>query len=456
MSRLAPSASDSPGLAHRVRDAVSASGHKLVVIIDEVTGSQAVGDVPVLAERSAAAIATELVSNRSATVLLTHSREMEEAAAAETLMHLGGDVIAAARATRSTLTLLHRLDPNLAGHVVAETQALADRMGGFDGVVFVPAYFEAGYFTIDAIQWVRAADRLIPLAASPQSKDPRFPVRESDFRRWLEARSGGTVPPGSVEAIMLPEVRAGRDRLARRLGQLRDERYVVVDAATMDDLYHLVLACVEAERRGARLLYRAGPSFTRAFTTHEGPSTLRVAEVFGAARASSPGIMLLGPLTTRNAPLREALRGHPSVLDLVIEPMADAPVQGPLLPPHHFRHLADQLGHALHAGLTPMLSFSARAESAAKPLDPATSARTLTELVRSLSVMPSWILVESGSVANAVTRHGLEVRRAEILGQLGPGLTAWRLDAESQMAGGILVVATPDVADPRIIARLIP
>jgi uncharacterized protein YgbK (DUF1537 family) len=207
------------------------------------------------------------------------------------------------------------------------------------------------------------------------------------------------------------------------------------------------------------LLYRAGPSFVRACTSREEVTALRATELFGAVRAPGPGLVMLGPPTRWNNELRNVLRLHPAVLDLVIEPALDSSNQGHLLRSHHFRHLSGQVGHALDADLTPLLSFSS-------PVGLASAdeivqfrqacARTMSDIFLALAVPPRWLMVESGAVASAVTRHALGVRRAEVLGQVGPGITAWRLDAPSRIPGGVLTVVTPEIADHRTVANLLP
>ena len=459
-NRPIPSPSDTPARRQRVRHALELSRRKIILIVDEVTGSQAIGKVPMVVDISAAAIATELWLNPTATALLAATRDVPAADAAASMQRLVADAIAAGHATRSEVMLFYRIDPFLAGHAFVETQAISRRFGGFDGVLWVPAFFDGDVYTLDSIQWVRAGDRLVPLTDRDPDTDPRFPVRESDLRRWLEARSDGALPPGSVEAIRLAEVRTGRDTLLRRLRGVRDGRHVIVDAATMDDLYDLFLTCLLAEREGARFLYVAGPSFSRACTSQADVPQLRGPELFGPKRPVGPGIVMLGPPTRANGALRNVIRRHPAVLDLVLEPTIDVSnyKHGQLLRPQHFRHVSGQVGQALEAELTPLLSFSPLTGS---PTDDEivafrqACARAMTDIFLALAVPPQWLLVESGTVASAVTRQGLGVRRAEVLGQVGPGITAWRLDAGSRIPAGILAVVTPEVADHRTVLNLI-
>src|SRR5918995_421330 len=462
--RPIPSPSDTPALRQRVRRALETSRRKIILIVDEVTGSHAIGKVPIVVEMSAAAIATELWLNPYATALLANTRDLSASDAAFRMQRLVADAIAAGYATRSDLMLFHRIDPLLAGHAFVETQAIADRSGGFDGVLWVPAFFDGDFYTLNSIQWVRSGDRLVPLAEKDLDNDSRFPVREPDLRRWLEALSDGALPPGSVGAIQLAELRAGRETLLRRLRQLRQGQQVSVDGATMDDLYELVLACLVVEREGIRLLYRAGPSFVRACISPDGVPQLRGPELFGgpsSTRPASPGVVMLGPPTRANGALRNAIRRHPTVLDLVLEPTLDLAShgQGPLLRPQHFRHLSGQVSQALAADLTPLLSFSTL--SGLTSVDEIIAfrqacARTMSDMFLTLAVPPRWLVVESGAVASAVTRHGLGVRRAEVLGQAGPAITAWRLDAASRIPDGILIVVTPEIADHRTVVNLIP
>ncbi len=137
----------------------AADGLLLGVLDDDPTGSQAVHGVQVVTVLEEDAYQAAFGA-APVCFVLTNTRSLAEPAAAErnTLAARGLIAVAARRGAR--LQLLSRSDSTLRGHVMAEVAALqAIRRqvagSGFDGVLLVPAFLEAGRLTAADIHWAR-------------------------------------------------------------------------------------------------------------------------------------------------------------------------------------------------------------------------------------------------------------------------------------------------------------
>ena len=95
--------------------------------------------------------------------------------------------------------MVSRSDSTLRGHVIAEVRALdavrREVTGrGFDGVIMVPAYFEAGRFTAGNVHWARAGAEVVPAGETEFARDATFGYAASDLREFVAekraARSG--------------------------------------------------------------------------------------------------------------------------------------------------------------------------------------------------------------------------------------------------------------------------
>jgi uncharacterized protein YgbK (DUF1537 family) len=71
--------------------------------------------------------------------------------------------------------------------------------------------------------------------------------------------------------------------------------------------------------------------------------------------------------------------------------------------------------------------------------DPAESLRigesistALVELVQTLQVKPAWLIAKGGITSSDVATKALGIRRAEVLGQILPGVPVWSADAGSK------------------------
>ena len=164
--------------------------------------------------------------------VLTNTRSMEEPAAAEIN-------VLAARGLRS---VAGRRDSTLRGHVMAEVTALdsvrRETAGrGYDGVLFVPAFLEAGRLTAGDIHWARVGGRLVPVGETEFARDAAFGYSASDLRDFVAEKSGGTIGREDVGSIGLADIRlGGPQRVRELLAGVRDGSWAVVNATEYSDL----------------------------------------------------------------------------------------------------------------------------------------------------------------------------------------------------------------------------
>jgi uncharacterized protein YgbK (DUF1537 family) len=174
LGRAIPPPIDDPGLEPRVHEAVAASGRKVVALDDDPTGVQTVHDIAVLAEWDRPALADELRRSETLFFVLTNSRSMPEEQAAALNREIAGNLVDASEEAGVRFAVVSRSDSTLRGHFPAETDALASALGGVDGVLLCPAFFEGGRVTAGDVHFLREGDRLIPASESEYAGPGRF------------------------------------------------------------------------------------------------------------------------------------------------------------------------------------------------------------------------------------------------------------------------------------------
>jgi uncharacterized protein YgbK (DUF1537 family) len=70
---------------------------------------------------------------------------------------------------------------------------------------------------------------------------------------------------------------------------------------------------------------------------------------------------------------------------------------------------------------------------------------------------PAWVLAKGGITSHDVAVHGLGILRAEVVGQMLPGLVSvWRaVEAPPEVVGSPYVVFAGNVGDERTLAQVI-
>ncbi|GAA0503276.1 hypothetical protein GCM10011581_26700 [Saccharopolyspora subtropica] len=438
----------------------TATGPRLVVLDDDPTGTQTVADIPVLTGWTIDDLRWGLRQPGGACFVLTNTRSLSFADAAARNREVVDALAAAARAEGVDFVLASRSDSTLRGHYPGETDALADDLERHgrpvDGVVIVPAFPDAGRFTVDSVHWARTAAGMVPAGDTEFARDATFGYRSSDLREWVAEKTGGRVAAEAVLAITLADVRTGGpERVAELLGGVRDRRQVVVDAACDDDLRVLALGLLRAESNGVRLLYRVGPAFVRARTGQAASPPLdgEVLRAYG----SGHGLIAVGShvgLTTSQLAGLRCLGGIEEV-ELDVPTLLD--------PAARDAHVAEVAARAAAAmSRCDAVIRTSRALVTGRDADDSlaiaravSSALVATVAAAVRAHRPGFVVAKGGITASDIATDGLRIRRAITRGTLLPGMVSLWEPVAGESAGIPYVVFPGNVGDEQALAHVV-
>ena len=288
---------------------------------------------------------------------------------------------------------------------------------GYDGVLLVPAFLEAGRVTAADIHWARTGAGLVPVGETEFARDPAFGYRRfgpAGFRcgEKRRGRSGRTRCAASAWPTSGSAARTGSARL---LAGVAGGAWVVVNATEYSDLDTVARGVLQAEQAGAvvpvphRAVVRAG--------------TARPGAQAAAARRAD-----LGAWIRERPQARAGRRARPGRGRLARRP--DQPAgRGAARPARHRRHRTGRAGGAARrpgrgrrdraagrrgAGATPTCCCTPAARSSPAPdaADSLAIARTvsaaLSRIVRdALAARPAWVIAKGG-----ITSHDVAAARA--------------------------------------------
>jgi uncharacterized protein YgbK (DUF1537 family) len=135
---------------------------------------------------------------------------------------------------RGPVHIVSRSDSTLRGHLFPEVRALdaarREHTGrGYDGVLLVPAFLEAGRVTAGDVRWARVGDCMLPVGETEFARDATFGYRASNLREFVAEKSA--IAATAVHSIGLDDIRlGGPSRVADILMQVTDGGFVVVNA----------------------------------------------------------------------------------------------------------------------------------------------------------------------------------------------------------------------------------
>lgn len=440
-----------PAIAERVK----ASARKVVVLDDDPTGTQTVHDIPVLTDWAVSSLKAELQSQYPAFYILTNSRSLTVSEACALNQELGTHLKQAADEAQVEVEVISRSDSTLRGHFPDEVDALASALGIAERpYLMIPCFFEGGRYTFQDIHYVTEGDLLIPAAQTAYAQDAAFGYCQSDLRRWIEEKTKGRIAWEQVRSISLDDLRnGGPESVQALLSELTKGSACVINALSYRDLEVFVLGLLQAESRGHRFLFRSAASFVRVRAGMEPHSLLKAEDL--AAPARHGGLFVAGSYVPKTTAQIEALLKSPdlAVIELSVRRLLNAEKQL-----EEISHVTQEMNQLIGDGQD-VLIYTSR--ELLKGVDAGGSLEigrrvsdSLIEIVRGLRHQPRYIVAKGGITSSDIAVKGLNVRRAIVMGQVLPGVPAWKLGPESRYPGMAYIVFPGNVGENNALVEI--
>ena len=435
---LPPEWADDP-LPH-IDAALTAAGRKIVILDDDVMGTQSVHDIAVLMDWSIDALRTELESDSRAFFVVTNARTMPESQARAVNSFITRNLCDAARQAGVDFSVVSRLDSTLRGHFPAEMQAIESSLerkpdGWPTGWIIAPLFLEGGRYTIDDTQYVLDGEHLVPVGDTEFASDPAFTFTSSDLQGWVEEKMECEVPAEAVASVSIDDLRlGGPERVAAILSALPSGGVCVVNGASNRDMEVFVQGMLEVEASGRRFLFRAAASFIKALLG-QSERPLLTPEDMGMDGGGSM-LVVVGSHVPRTTQQLDHLLANTDVVGIeanVVRLLTDETRQS-------------EIDRAIHATEDTLAKGSNAILYTSRDLVEGRSAdhslaighqvsQAVSEIVTGIGVRPRSIIVKGGATSYAVATKALDVRRAWSPGQAAPGVPAWILGDETLHPG---------------------
>ena len=413
---------------------------KLVVLDDDPTGVQTVHDVSVYTDWTAESIRSGFAEENKVFYILTNSRGMTVPETTAIHREIARTVAAIAKERGKPYLFLSRSDSTLRGHYPLETQLLREGMEAngltVDGEILAPFFKEGGRFTIGNVHYVRQGDELVPAALTEFAKDRTFGYTKSSIPAYIEEKTNGAYQAADVTCITLDSLRAmDFDGIEAQLLAVKDFGRVCLNAVDYCDLKVFCVALYRAMAKGKRFLFRTAAGLVkvmggisdRPLLTRRDMVTKET--VFG-------GVVVVGSHTQKTtAQLNELLK-----LDCVVPVEFDS--NRVLDGDDAFYAEVDRCARAeeeiIRSGRTAvcytcrkLLTLEGDTKESAL-LRSVKISDGVQSLVARLGVTPAFVIAKGGITSSDVGTKALAVKRANVMGQIRPGIPVWQTGAESR------------------------
>ena len=392
---------------------------KIIVLDDDPTGSQTVHSCLLLTRWDTATLKAALADAAPLFFILTNTRGMEAARAAEVTREVCDNLKAALADYVGPVLFVSRSDSTLRGHYPVETDVMNAVLGPFDSTLLTPAFFEGGRITRDSTHYLMVDGTPVPTHETEFARDSVFGYRSAYLPDYVAEKTAGHVPAIEIARLTLDDLRSGKTDAW--LGTLHGNAVGVVDGETPADYQLFADAVLAAAVAGKRLLFRSAASLLTALAKL--PPQPVPADAFARiVRNRQPGAVIVGSHVAKTTAQLAVLLKQRGVVGL--------PLDVSRLPDERTTvvdKLAASIAHAHASGLTPVV-FTSRVErqfaSVAERLQFGEAVSgTLMDVVRGLPVTLGFLISKGGITSNDVLSNGLALIASRVLGQILPGVT---------------------------------
>ena len=419
---------------------IAASDVKLVVLDDDPTGVQTVHDISVYTHWEEEDIRAAFAETNKVFYILTNSRGMTPEETAKVHLDIAERTAKISAETGKKYLFMSRSDSTLRGHYPLEPQLLKDEMEKYgthvDGEVMCPFFKEGGRFTINDVHYVQQGDELMPAGLTEFAQDKSFGYKASNLKEYVEEKTGGAYKAADVTAISLDDIRAlDYDGITEQLLDVKDFNKVIVNAVDYCDIKVFCVALYRAMAQGRTFMFRTAAGLVKVMGgISDQPLLTRKDMVVN--ETDKGGIVVVGSHTQKTtAQLNELL-----TLECVVpvEFDSDKVLDGDEAFYAEVDRCVKEEEKIILSGRTAVCFTKRKLLTLENDTKESALLRSVKisdgvqRLVGQLSVTPAFVIAKGGITSSDVGTKALGVRRANVMGQIRPGIPVWQTGSESR------------------------
>ncbi|MBR0088135.1 MAG: hydroxyacid dehydrogenase [Lachnospiraceae bacterium] len=431
-----------------LQEEIRKSPVKLVVLDDDPTGVQTVHDISVYTGWSLEDIREAFAEENKVFYILTNSRGMTPEETAKVHRDIADRTAQVSKECGKPYLFMSRSDSTLRGHYPLEPKLLKEGMEkyGFrvDGEILCPFFKEGGRFTINNVHYVLQGEELMPAALTEFARDKSFGYRSSSLPEYVEEKNEGAYKAADVTAITLDSLRSlDYDGITKQLLAVRDFNKVVVNAVDYCDIKVFSTALYRAMARGKTFMFRTAAGLVKVMGGITDIPLLTRKDMV-KKETSCGGIVVVGSHTQKTTAQLEELLKLDNVEAVAFD--SDKVLQGDEAFYAEVDRCVAEEERIIRSGKTAVCFTSRTLLSLENDTKESALLRSVKisdgvqRLVGQLKVIPAFVIAKGGITSSDVGTKALLVRRANVMGQIRPGIPVWQTGEESRFPGTPYVI----------------
>lgn len=419
---------------------IKKNNKKIVVLDDDPTGVQTVHDISVYTNWTKDSIEKGFAEENKVFYILTNSRGFTRAQTEAVHREIAAVVDEVSKETGIEYMFISRSDSTLRGHYPLETiilkEAYEENTGKkVDGEILCPFFKEGGRFTIDDVHYVKYGDDLVPAAETEFAKDKTFGYTSSNLKEYVEEKTEGAYRKENVISISLEDIHSANiDKIEEQLMSVENFNKIIVNAIDYVDIKVFCIALYKAMAKGKIFMFRTAAAIVKVMGGVTDQPLLSREQMI-VREISNGGIIVVGSHTDKTSLQVDALRRNPNIAFIELD--ATLVKDEEAFEREVERCLALEESYIVK-GISVCVYTTRKlitADTGDKEDDLRLAVKisdAVQSLVGRLSVVPSFVIAKGGITSSDVGTKALAVQRANVLGQIKPGIPVWQTGFESK------------------------
>lgn len=413
---------------------------KIVVLDDDPTGVQTVHDISVYTNWDKSSMLQGFAEENSLFYILTNSRGFTEEQTRKVHHEIAKVIDEVSKETGKEYIFISRSDSTLRGHYPLETEVLKEEYEKhtgkmIDGEIICPFFKEGGRFTIDNVHYVKYGDKLIPANETEFAKDATFGYTAKTMPAYVEEKTKGKYKAEDVCCISLEELRnVDIDKIERKLEAVNGFHKIIVNAVDYVDIKVFCVALYRAMANGKVFMFRTAAAIVKVMGGIS-DQPLLTREKMITRETNNGGVIIVGSHTDKTSRQIEALRELEDItfIELDVSLVGDENAFK-----KEVERCLEKEENCIRKGKT-VCCYTTRSLITADTGDKEDELRlsvrisdAVQSLVGKLQVTPQFVIAKGGITSSDIGTKALKVKKANVLGQIKPGIPVWQTGEESK------------------------
>ena len=423
-----------------LKQEIEKNNKKIVVLDDDPTGVQTVHDISVYTNWEKEMICQGFEEKNNLFYILTNSRGFTAEQTTAAHNEISAVVDEVARETGREYIFISRSDSTLRGHYPLETEILKanyEKNTGktIDGEILCPFFKEGGRFTIDDVHYVKYGDKLIPANETEFAKDKTFGYTAATMPEYIEEKTKGTYKAENVTCISLEDIHnMDIEKIENLLMNVQGFNKIIVNAVDYADIKVFCVALYRAMEKGKVFMFRTAAAIVKVMGgVSDQPLLTRQQMV--TKETDNGGIIVVGSHTDKTTRQVEELK---KLTDIEFIELNATLVRDEKAFETEVNRCLEREEECIKAGKT-VCCYTTRVLITADTGDKEDELRlsvkisdAVQSLVGRLKVTPAFVIAKGGITSSDVGTKALAVKKANVLGQIRPGIPVWQTGEESR------------------------